>query len=337
MPTRTEVEGPEQQSPKAGPFISALNHTQPDTENRALHSYFMAALRRAVREPLVHFLIIGLALFGVYSWMERGRVANGNYQIALTLDDLKQLDISFVSQWHRQPTQEEFRGLVESFIRQEVLYREGLAMGLDKDDTIVKRRMAQKMEFLSEDTASAHEPSTDELKAWYSKHSQKFALSDRATFRHLFFGFDRRGQNAQADALAALNKIAGMPEDISLGKQLADPFMFQDYYGDRAPDQLAKEFGPTFAIGLFKLKPNMWQGPIESGYGWHLVWIESITPGHVPAFEEVEPDVKTAWLADQKAIEWEKAYAKMREKYEFLAPQPPPEANESKSGQTLAP
>jgi len=290
-----------------------------------------------VREPLVHFLIIGLALFALYSWMQRGRASNGNYQIVLTFDDLRTLDMSFVSQWHRQPTPEEFRGLVESFIRQEVLYREGLAMGLDKDDTIVKRRMAQKMEFLSEDVASAHEPSTEELQRWYANNSQKFALADRATFRHLFFGFDRRGQDAQADALAALNKIVGKPEDSPLGKQLADPFMFQDYYGDRAPDQLAKEFGPAFAIGLYKLKPKMWQGPIESGYGWHLVWIESITPGRIPAFEEVEPDVKTAWLADQKAIEWQKAYAKMREKYEVVAPQPPAEASGPKAGPALAP
>jgi peptidyl-prolyl cis-trans isomerase C len=316
---------------------SVVQETQPAAERPGLRSHFFGILRKAIREPLFHFLLIGLTLFGLYAWIERGRTNNGNYQIILTLDDLRQLDISFVSQWHRQPTKEEFSGLVEGFIRQEILYREGLAMGLDKDDTIVKRRMAQKMEFLSEDVASAHEPSTDELKAWYANNSQKFALADRATFRHLFFGFDRRGQNAQADALAALNKIAGKPEDIPLGKKLADPFMFQDYYGDRAPDQLAKEFGPAFAIGLYKSRPKMWQGPIESGYGWHLVWIESITPGRIPAFEEVEPDVKTAWLADQKAIEWQKAYAKMREKYEVVAPQPPPEATQPKAGPALAP
>jgi len=316
---------------------SVLDDVRPVTHDHGPRSRFVAGLKRGVREPLVHFLIIGLALFALYSWMQRGRASNGNYQIVLTFDDLRTLDMSFVSQWHRQPTPEEFRGLVESFIRQEVLYREGLAMGLDKDDTIVKRRMAQKMEFLSEDVASAHEPSTEELQRWYANNSQKFALADRATFRHLFFGFDRRGQNAQADALAALNKIVGKPEDSPLGKQLADPFMFQDYYGDRAPDQLAKEFGPAFAIGLYKLKPKMWQGPIESGYGWHLVWIESITPGRIPAFEEVEPDVKTAWLADQKAIEWQKAYAKMREKYEVVAPQPPAEASGPKAGPALAP
>ena len=316
---------------------SVTPETQPVAERLGLRSYFLKIFRHAFREPLVHFLLIGLTLFGLYAWIERGRTSNGNYQIVLTLDDLKQLDISFVSQWHRQPTKEEFSGLVEGFIRQEILYREGLAMGLDKDDTIVKRRMAQKVEFLSEDVAAAHEPSTDELRNWYANNSQRFALADRATFRHLFFGFDRRGQNAQHDAQSALSKLARKPEDSPLGKELADPFMFQDYYGDRAPDQLAKEFGPGFAIGLYKLKTGMWQGPIESGYGWHLVWIESITPGRVPAFEEVEPDVKTAWLADQKAIEWQKAYARMRAKYEVTAPQPPRESSESKSRPNLAP
>ena len=316
---------------------SALPETQPTTKRPGLRGHFAALMRGLLREPLLHFLLIGLALFGAYGWMNRGRTSTGSYVISMSLDDLKQLDISFVSQWHRQPTQEEFSGLVESFIRQEVLYREALAMGLDKDDTIVKRRMAQKMEFLSEDVASAHEPSADELRAWYAHNSRKFALADRATFRHLFFGFDRRGRNAQADALAALSKLANKPENTPIGKELADPFMFQDYYGDRAPDQLAKEFGPSFATGLYKLKTGLWQGPIESGYGWHLVWIESITPGRIPTMEEVEPDVKTAWLADQKAIEWQKAYSRMRAKYQVVAPQPPPEATKPNSGPALAP
>jgi peptidyl-prolyl cis-trans isomerase C len=283
-----------------------------------------ARLLRWLREPLLHFLLIGAAGFVLYGYVHRGESANTNYKIYLSLDDLKQLDISFVSQWQRQPTPEEFTGLVEQFIRQEILYREGLAMGLDKDDIIVKRRMAQKMEFLSEDVTAAHEPSTSELQAWYVSHTQMFALPDRATFRHLYFSIDHHGADAKKAAEAALRRIAQMPEDRGAEEANADPFMFQDYYGDRAPYQLAKEFGPAFAVELFKLKTGQWQGPIESGYGWHLIWIESIAPGKVPAFEEVEPDVKTAWLADQKAIQWQKAYAAMRAKYEVIAPQPPP-------------
>jgi peptidyl-prolyl cis-trans isomerase C len=287
-----------------------------------------ARLLRWLREPLLHFLLIGAAGFVLYGYVHRGESANTSYKIYLSLDDLKQLDISFVSQWQRQPTAEEFTGLVEQFIRQEILYREGLAMGLDKDDIIVKRRMAQKMEFLSEDVTSAHEPSTAELQAWYASHTQMFALPDRATFRHLYFSIDHHGADAKKAAEAALRHIAQMPEDRGAEEANADPFMFQDYYGDRAPYQLAKEFGPAFAVELFKLKTGHWQGPIESGYGWHLIWIESIAPGKVPAFEEVEPDVKTAWLADQKAIQWQKAYATMRAKYEVIAPQlpPPPKA-----------
>jgi hypothetical protein len=330
MPTRTEIEVINE-SLQVLSSVPVLDDAQLTQKRSGLRVRILDICKRALHEPLVHFLLIGLALFVVYAFVNRGQSANVNHQIVISLDDVRQLDISFVSQWHRQPTQAEFTGLIEGFIRQEILYREGLAMGLDKDDTIVKRRMAQKMEFLSEDVASAHEPSTQELKDWYAKNSQKFALPDRATFRHLFFSFDRRGQRAQSDAAAALEKISGKPEDSPGAVALADPFMFQDYYGDRGPDQLAKEFGPSFALGLFQLKPGSWQGPIESGYGWHLVWIESIVPGRIPAFEEVEPDVKTAWLADQKVIAWHEAYAAMRAKYEVVVPQPPAEMAESKT------
>ncbi|HEX7272871.1 MAG TPA: peptidylprolyl isomerase, partial [Casimicrobiaceae bacterium] len=151
----------------------------------------------------------------------------------------------------------------------------------------------------------------------------RFALPSRISFRHLYFSPDRRGTNARDDAAAALVKLAGQPEDSKLAASLADPFMFQDYYRDRAPDYLGKEFGPQFAVALEKLPPKSWQGPIESGFGWHLVFIDTVIPGRIPAFEEIEPDVKTAWLAEQKAQAWEKAYKDMRAKYTVLLPAPP--------------
>jgi hypothetical protein len=279
--------------------------------------------RSLLREPLVHFVLIGLLLFGVYGYMHRSRggVEPSN-QIILTLDDLRQMDVYFFSQWHRHPSPEEFRAMVEDRIREEVLYREALAMGLDKDDTIVKRRMAQKMQFLAEDVASAHEPTTEELKTWYEKNSDMFALPSRISFRHLYFSPDLRGKNAQAGAVKALEKIAGQPEDSGLAASLADQFMFQDYYADRTTEQLAKEFGPQFATAVFKMKSGSWQGPVESGYGWHLVFVDSVIPGRIPAFEEIEPDVKTAWLGEQKQKAWEKAYEEMRAKYEVLLPAP---------------
>jgi hypothetical protein len=265
-----------------------------------------------------------LALFAIYGYMHRGRGGvESSKQILLTLDELRQMDMYFESQWHRPPTPQEFQAMVEDKVREEVLYREGLAMGLDKDDTIVKRRLAQKMQFLTEDVAAAHEPSTGELKAWFEKNSNKFALPCRYSFRHLYFSPDKRGKNAQEDAAKALTKVAGQPEDSKLVISLADPFMFQDYYGDRTPESLAKEFGAPFAVAIEKLKPGSWRGPIESGYGWHLVFVTTVIPGRIPAFEEIEPDVKTAWLGEQKQQAWKKAYEEMRAKYTVLLPAPP--------------
>ena len=304
-------------------FVGVVPDERDSVPPSSPKSSFSSVLKRWLREPLLHFLLLGLALFAVYSYTHRGRGGfESSRQIALTLDELRQMDMYFESQWHRQPTPAEFQAMVEDRVREEVLYREALAMGLDKDDTIVKRRMAQKMQFLAEDVAAAHEPSTAELKAWFEKNSKKFALPSRYSFRHLYFSPDKRGKNAQDDAAKTLTKIAGQPEDSKLAASLADQFMFQDYYGDRAPEALAKEFGPQFVMALEELKPGSWEGPIESGYGWHLVFVDTVIPGRIPSFEEMEQDVKTAWLGEQKATAWQKAYAEMRAKYIVLLPAP---------------
>ncbi len=278
-------------------------------------------MKRLLREPLVHFLLIGAVLFGVYSFTQAGRPASASSkEIQLTVDELSQLALLFQSQWRREPTPEEFSRLVENKVQNEVLYREALALGLDREDEIVKRRMAQKMRFLAEDVAAAREPTTAELRTWYEKNSASFAQPPRLSFRHLYFSPDRRGARARADAAKALAELAGQPEDAKIAGSLADPFMFQDYYRDRAPEYLAKEFGPQFALAVAKLEAGSWQGPIESGFGWHLLFVDTVIPGRVPAFEEIEPDVKPAWLAEQKAKAWEKAYQEIRAEYRVLLP-----------------
>ena len=284
----------------------------------------LSTVKRWLREPLLHFLLIGVVLFAAYSYINRGRSGTQSpKRIVLSLDELRTMTAYFESQWHRPPTPQEFQAMIEDKIKEEVLYREGLVMGLDKGDTIVKRRMAQKVQFLAEDVAAAHEPSTAELKAWFEKNTSKFALPSRYSFRHVYFSPDKRGTNAHDDATKALARITGQPEDSTMIVSVADRFMFQDYYGDRAPSAIAREFGPQFAIALEKVKPGSWQGPIESGYGWHLVFVDTVVPGRIPAFEEVESEVKTAWLNEQKAQAWQKAYQTMRAKYTVLLPAPP--------------
>ena len=285
-------------------------------------------MKRLLREPLVHFLLLGALLFGVWQFTQDGRSAHAPWrQVQLSLEELTQLVLVFQSQWRREPSPEELGRVVENRIQEEILYREGLAMGLDKDDTIVRRRMAQKLQFLAEDVAKAREPTREELEAWYAKNAHNFAQPNRVSFRHLYFSPDRRGARASDDAAKALATLAGQPQDSKLTTDVADRFMFQDYYRDRTPEQLAREFGPQFALAVAKFAPAAWRGPIESGLGWHLVYVDTVIAGSVPAFEEVEQDVKTAWLTEQKAIAWQKAYQDMRAKYTVLLPTP----NESTS------
>jgi hypothetical protein len=278
-------------------------------------------LRRLAREPLLQFVVLGLLLFVGYRQLNatsESRERPG--RIEFTPDDLRQITIGWVGQGRPAPTPEQMQALVESRVREEVLYREALALGLDKDDTIVRRRMAQKMDFLFEDVAALHEPSSEELEKWFATHAERFTLPARATFRHLYFSPDRRGADAREDAARALPTLAGRPMDAPEATALADRFMFQDYYGDRTSEEVGKTFGPAFARALFAVAPGAWAGPIESGYGWHLVWVDAITPARVPVLEEVEADVKAAWLEERRAELRAQAYAAMRARYEVVMP-----------------
>jgi peptidyl-prolyl cis-trans isomerase C len=275
-----------------------------------------------LREPLLHFVGIGLLLFLGYRVLHpKADEREESTRIEITADDLRQLELGWRSQGRPAPTPEELRRLVESRVREEILYREALALGLEQGDTIVKRRLAQKMEFLFEDVAALREPTPEELAAWYEQHRAEFEQPARATFGHLYFSPDGRGGNARDAATTALRKAAGQPLDWPGGAALADPFMFQDWYGDRSFDDVAKAFGPDFARALFRSTPGAWSGPIESGYGWHLVWVDSITPAHVPPLAEVAAEVEVAWTEAQRSEIREQAYAAMRGRYEVLVPE----------------
>jgi peptidyl-prolyl cis-trans isomerase C len=281
-------------------------------ERRALLSAYVG---RWLREPLFHFIAIGALIFTAYSVI--GSPAKGPDQasrIVLTADDLRQIAVQWLAQGRALPTRDEMTTLIRERVSEEILSREAVALGLDKNDEIIKRRLAQKMDFLAQDIAALQNPGDDELRAWFAQNSSRFALPPRLSFHHLYFSADR-GRTARDTAAAALAKIGGVPSDTAPAAAGADPFMFQDYYAERTPEQITREFGPSFAKTVFQLKQGAWQGPVQSGYGWHLVFINTIEPGRVPAFEEVEPDVKSAWL-DQKQSEIKRtAFEAMRQRY----------------------
>ncbi len=280
------------------------------------------AIGRWLREPLLQFLLAGLLLFVVYHQVgPRSGAPDPDGRIELTADDLRQIEIAWLAQGREPLSPEQLRHLVEARVREEILYREALALGLDEGDTIVRRRLAQKMEFLFEDVAALRDPTAEELRAWFEKNAERFMLPARATFRHLYFSPDRRGARARDDAARALAKLSGEPVDGPAAAALTDPFMFQDYYGDRSFDEIVRTFGPDFARALFELPSGAWSGPIESGYGWHLVWVDSITPARVPAFEDVEAEVRREWIEGQRAEIRERAFEGIRARYEVVLPE----------------
>jgi peptidyl-prolyl cis-trans isomerase C len=287
---------------------------------------------------LVHFLLIGLALFVGYRVLNPAPEAGTRSNvIELTNDDLIQMSVSWLAQGRPAPTAEQMRSLVEAKVREEVLVREALTLGLDKDDTIIKRRLAQKMEFLAEDLSAVPEPTNAELEIWFKQNAGRFAFAPRVSFRHLYFSPDRRGAQAHDDAQHALTKLADASADAPTAAELADPFMFQDSYGDSSPDGLVRLFGLNFAQALFKLEAGSWQGPIESGYGWHLIFIDSITPRRVPAFEEVEVDVKSEWIEERRAAAKAKMYGSMRARYQVVLPEPAAKTAERRAPAAGAP
>lgn len=276
---------------------------------------------RWMHEPLLYFLLAGIVLFGIYRMLYPDAFTrNASNRIVLTDDDLRQMSVQWTAQGRPPPTPAQWQSLVATKVREEVLYREALALGLDRDDAIVKRRLAQKMEFLAEDVSSLSDPTSTELRDWFAKNAARFTLPARASFRHVYFSPDRRGASSRADAERALGRLAGKavgaPEVIAAG----DAYMFQDYYGDQSSEKIAAQLGPPFARTLFEQKPGAWTGPIESGFGWHLVFVDSITPRRVPAFEEIEVDVKQEWMLERRQEVRRRMFDDMRSRYEVVLP-----------------
>src|SRR5215510_11822399 len=208
----------------------------------------LTMLRTWLREPLVHFVLLGLLLFVADRAIGSGSGASGSpARIEITENDLRQLSAAWTAQWQRPPTSDELRNLVAARVREEVLYREALALGLDKDDTIVRRRLAQKMEFLADDASAVREPGREELRAWYAARGERFAQPSRLSFHHLYFSPDRRGPRAAEDAARARVTLGRVPVGTAAVRP-GDPFMFQDAYLDRTPEQIAAVFGTQFAL-----------------------------------------------------------------------------------------
>ncbi len=254
-------------------------------------------MKTLLREPLVHFLVAGTLLFVLYGYWGDD-VEFDKAQITVSSAQIEQIRGAWKKQWRRPPTEQELQNLIEKFIEEEVLYREALAMGLEKDDIIVRRRLAQKMRFLIQDIADQSQPNEDQLKAFYEATREPYRMPARVSFTHVYFSPDRRDAAVVKDARDALEKLK--TSGVERAPDRGDPFMLHHDYADISRPEAARLFGGTFADNIFGLKPGQWQGPIRSGYGVHLVRVSDYVPSRVPEFAEVKERVQQAYTNAQR-------------------------------------
>ena len=273
-------------------------------------------LKRWLREPLLHFLLIGAALFALYG-LQNDEVKDDSRRIVISESDVDRLISLWEKKWQRLPTQAELEGLIEAQIREEVLYREALAMGLDQNDTIVRRRLAQKVEFISSDIASQAKPSEDDLQDYLNKHADKFKVPGRISFVQIYLNSDKRGVQAEADAELLLKQLqqSGSSIDIMIA---GDAFMFGQQHVSQTEHDVARLFGKQFASSVFALPVGSWQGPVTSGYGIHLVKLEEKSDDLAPDLDEVRNRVRDEWQAEQRRKLNESFYQELRKRYTIV-------------------
>ena len=278
-------------------------------------------MTKILKEPLLHFLILGTVLFAVYEWGAAGRAANVSQieEIVITEGRIYSLTQKFEKVWMRPPTEQELEGLIEGHIREDILYREALAMGLDRDDVIVRRRMRQKIEFLSEDIAKLEVPDEDALKAFLVTHPEKFRNSTRYSFRQVYLNANDRGQSVKAhaqDILAKLRKQDG--NAVNAG----DRFMIKHSFKNETDREIERTLGSQFLKSLCETPQGSWQGPIVSGFGLHLVHISERIDGEVPELPEIRDIVMLEWTAVKRKETNEAFYQMLRDRYKVTVEKP---------------
>lgn len=265
----------------------------------------MAVLSRLLHDPLVHFLIVGGTLFALHA---RYVAAPDNPPADLTIvvDDAELLnfmqdrarvfaDGTFRDQLNALSPAER-KQLVDDYVREEVLYREAIAMGMDRDDYIIRRRLVQKLEFVTETLSRRTvEVSEEELVAYFEAHREEYRIEPTVTFTHVFFDAEKRGREearaAAEEAVARLN-AEGAPFEAAV--RHSDIFPFHQNYVERTPEFVASHFGTKMAQAVFELEPNTeaWRGPLESPHGAHAVMITARTEARDAVLEEIEGRVR---------------------------------------------
>jgi hypothetical protein len=266
-------------------------------------------IRRLLGEPMLHFLLIGIGLFAAYQWMAPG---DSSGRIVITQGVVDDLVTQHVAARGREPSSTELNHLIESYVREEILYREGVKLGLDRDDIVVKRRVRQKIELIAEEDASTQAPTDADLSAYLAAHQARFVQPAILTFEQVFLGPSTSGP-AVVQAVAVTREALRNGTDPEV---LGKPTLLPPRMAQTPADLVARDFGDAFAAALEKAPVGEWAGPIDSSFGAHYVRVSDRTPAVAPQLAAVRDHVVREWENERRQRARTDVYAKMRGEYD---------------------
>lgn len=276
-------------------------------------------MKTILKNPVVYFFVLGFVVFGLHSFlnMEKGDQDKNPLTIEVTSADIEWLRSSWESRMQRKPTPDEFKGLIDNYIREEILSREAHAMGLDEQDMVVKRRLIQKLLLVFEDLAETVEPADDELKEYAQEFGEKYLIPEMISFTHVYFNPDKR-RDVVREAENTLGRLQTGNTSVEEAIALGDAIMLDSSYYQLTRDGVGRVLGVAFADTLFALEGQGWLGPIESSFGVHLVRIDDRSDARMPEFESVRERVRYDFMYDRKKKVIDEVYNSIKSRYSVL-------------------
>ena len=280
-------------------------------------------LTRLFKEPLIQFLIIGAAIYGAYALFGSPEEDYRDNIILVDSNRINAMISEWESRWQRPPTRQEIDGLIQQYIKEDVLYRQAVSMGLNEDDPITRRRMAQKLEFLTSDLAQMQVPGEGELEAFFEENEENYRDPDRISFSQIFIDPDARGDATldDADEILAQLKAQGEPGEEAL--DMGDRFMLQNYFASATELDVRRQLGSGFSEAVMKLEPGRWHGPVLSGYGVHLVYVFAFQAAPAPQFEAVRERVLEDWHTVKREEFNQQFLESLKERFEIIVDELP--------------
>jgi hypothetical protein len=293
------------QSPSMG--TNAIQHSTPGS--RSLVTWVPSLLR----EPLIHFLLLGALLFGLHAYLQDSAAPSAQ-QIVVSAGKIEHLSAIFSKTWQRPPTEEELQGLIDDYILEEVAYREGKAIGLDQDDTIIRRRIRQKLDFFAEDLASQTEPTEAQLAEFFETRRASYATDARLSLRQIFFDPERHDIDLEQEIAAMVEKLE---EDPAIGSpDQGDRSLLEYQYQDVSQREIESIFGYEFAAKVTELPVQIWQGPVRSAFGLHVVIVDQRQSGRLLGLDEVRDAVRRDWEHLNRQALADNFYRGLKDKYQ---------------------